>query len=180
MNGDQGSGIGDQGSGRKKRTWIWVVLGVFIFLVFVAIGGIFVAVSFFRQNFSVSENMSESTAESQFAAIRAKFPGQQPLIQLRDGKPQYVAERAGEAASGRPLSTLHIIAFDRDEEKVVNFSLPFWILRMKSGPIRISAYQQGWDDRGVSFRIEDIEKHGPGIIVDHTERNEGRVLIWAE
>ena len=39
---------------------------------------------------------------------------------------------------------------------------------MKSGPIRISAYQQGWDDRGVSFRVEDIEKHGPGIIVDVT------------
>ena len=62
----------------------------------------------------------------------------------------------------------------------MTFSLPFWLLRMKSGPIRISAYQQGWDDRGVSFRIEDIEKHGPGIIVDHTERDEGRVLIWAE
>ena len=51
---------------------------------------------------------------------------------------------------------------------------------MKSGPIRISAYQQGWDDRGVSFRVEDIEKHGPGIIVDVTEPNEGRVLIWAQ
>ena len=165
---------------KKKRTWIWIVLGIFVFLGFVAVGGIFVAISFFRQNFSVSENMSESTAESQFAAIRAKFPNQQPLIQMRDGRPQYVEERATEPDNKRPLSTLHIIAFDKDEEKVVNFSLPFWILRMKSGPIRISAYQQGWDDRGVSFRIEDIEKHGPGIIVDHTEGSEGRVLIWAE
>ena len=165
---------------RKKRTWIWVILGIFIFLVFVAMGGIFVAVSFFRQNFSVSENMSQSTAESQFAAIRAKFPGQEPLIQMREGRPQIVAERVSEPGSGKLLTTLHILAFDSDEEKVVTFSLPFWILRMKSGPIRISAYSQGWDDRGVSFRIEDIEKHGPGIIVDHTERSEGRVLIWAE
>ncbi len=62
----------------------------------------------------------------------------------------------------------------------MTFSLPFWLLRMKSGPIRISAYQQGWDDRGVSFRVEDIEKHGPGIIVDVTEPNQGRVLIWAQ
>ena len=165
---------------KKKYTWIWIVLGVFVFLVFVAIGGIFVAVSFFRQNFSVSENISQSSAESQFEAIRAKFPNQQPLIQMQDGRPQYVAERASEPGTGKPLSTMHIIAFDQDEGKVVNFSLPFWILRMKSGPIRISAYQQGWDDRGVSFRIEDIEKHGPGIIVDHKERDEGRVLIWAE
>jgi hypothetical protein len=78
------------------------------------------------------------------------------------------------------LSTLHVLAFDRDKGETVTFSLPFWVLRMKSGPIRISAYQQGWDDRGVSLRVEDIEKHGPGIIIDATERNEGRVLIWAE
>ena len=165
---------------KKTRTWIWIVLGVFIFLVFVAIGGVFVAVSFFRQSFSVSENITQTNAESQFAAIRAKFPGQEPLIQMREGRPEIVAERASQAPSSKPLSMLHIIAFDRDEEKVVNFSLPFWILRMKSGPIRINAYQQGWDDHGMSFRIEDIEKHGPGIIVDHTERDEGRVLIWAE
>ena len=62
----------------------------------------------------------------------------------------------------------------------MTFTLPFWVLRLKSGPIRISAYQQGWDDRGVSFRIEDIERHGPGIIVDASEPGEGRVLIWAE
>jgi hypothetical protein len=165
---------------KKRRTWIWIVLGVFVLLVFVAIGGVFVAVSFFRQNFSVSENMSQSSAEAEFDAVRAKFPGQQPLIQVQDGRPQYVAERANESANSRPLSTIHVIAFDQDEGKVVNFSLPMWILRMKSGPIRISAYQQGWDDRGVSFRIEDIEKHGPGIIVDHKEPDEGRVLIWAE
>ena len=73
-----------------------------------------------------------------------------------------------------------LVAYDRDEGNTVTFSLPFWLLRMKSGPIRISAYQQGWDDRGVSFRVEDIEKHGPGIIVDVTEKNEGRVLIWAQ
>ena len=51
---------------------------------------------------------------------------------------------------------------------------------MKSGPISFSAYASGWDDRGVSFRVEDIEQRGPGIVVDVTERNEGRVLIWAE
>jgi hypothetical protein len=51
---------------------------------------------------------------------------------------------------------------------------------MKSGPIQISAYQQGWNDRGVSFRVEDIEKRGPGIIVDATQPGEGRLILWAE
>ncbi len=164
---------------RKKRRWIPILLGVLLLLGIVAVGAIVLTVSWFRQNMTITESTSEA-ATRQFDDVRARFPGQQPLIQLVDGRPQYVAERASQSPTAAPLTTLHVIAFDNDEGKVVSFSLPFWILRLKSGPIRISAYQQGWDDRGVSFRIEDIERHGPGIIVDTAERGQGRVLIWAE
>jgi hypothetical protein len=164
---------------KKRRTWLWVGGGVLLFLGVVAVGGIMLAVSLFRNNMTVNES-TEPDAMQQFDAVRSRYPGQQPLIQLVDGRPEYVAERASRSASDTALTTVHVMAYDRDEGKVVTFSLPFWLLRMKSGPIRISAYQQGWDDRGVSFRIEDIEKHGPGIIVDATDRDEGRVLVWAE
>jgi hypothetical protein len=164
---------------KKRRTWLWVGGGVLLFFGVIAVGGIMLAVSLFRNNMTVNES-TESDAMQQFEAVRSRYPGQQPLIQLVDGHPEYVAERASQSASSTPLSAVHVMAYDRDEGKVVTFSLPFWLLRMKSGPIRISAYQQGWDDHGVSFRIEDIEKHGPGIIVDAAERDEGRVLVWAE
>ena len=169
-----------EGAPRKKRTWLWIILGVFVFLGVVAVGGIIVAVSFFRENLDVRQNVSDNSATSEFDAVYARFPGQQPLIQLVDGRPQLVAERATQAGSGKSLTTLYVLAFDRDDEEMAKFSLPFWLLRMKSGPIRLSAYQQGWDDRGVSFRVEDIEKHGPGIIVDVKGRSEGRMMIWAE
>jgi hypothetical protein len=178
---DQGSGNGDQGSGaaRKKRRWIPIVIGVLVLIVVVAIGAIALTAIWFRQNLTITRG-SEETATKQFEEVRGRYPGQQPLIQLVDGRPQYVVDRASESPSRTPLTSIHVLAFDRDEGNTVSFSLPFWLLRMKSGPIRISAYQQGWDDRGVSFRVEDIEKHGPGIIVDVAERGEGRVLIWAE
>ena len=164
---------------KKKRRWIPILLGVLLLLGIVAVGAIVLTVSWFRQNMIITASTGDA-ATRQFDEVRARFPGQQPLIQMVDGRPQYVAEPASLSSSQTTLSTLHVIAFDRDEGKVVAFSLPFWILRMKSGPIRISAYQQGWDDHGVSFRVEDIEKHGPGIIVDAAEDGEGRVLIWTE
>jgi len=164
---------------KKKRTWLWVVLGVVVFLGVLFVGGIVVAVSLFRQNLDITSNVSASSAMPEFEAIYAKFPGQQPLIQLVDGRPQLVAERATQSGDGKPLTTLHVIAFNEDEEHLARLSVPFWLIRMKSGPIRLSAYQQGWDDRGVSFRVEDIEKHGPGIIAD-VKRSEGRMLVWAE
>jgi hypothetical protein len=163
----------------KKRTWLWIVLGVFLLFVVLAVGGLFFAVSFFRQNMSVTE-MSMASADSEFDAVRARFAGQKPLIQLVDGRPQYVDERAAEPPSSQSLTTMHILAWDDDEEQLVRLSVPFWLLRLKSGPIQLSAYSQGWDARGVSFRIEDLERHGPGVVLDVNESREGRVLIWAE
>jgi len=178
---DQGSGIGDPGSGPrpKKRSWIPIVIGIFVLFAVVAAGAMVLTAMWFRQNMSVTRS-NEDAATQQFEDVRRRFPGQEPLIQLVDGRPQSAADRVSEAVPRAPLTSVHVIAYDRDEGNTVTFSLPFWLLRMKSGPIRISAYQQGWDDRGVSFRVEDIETHGPGIIVDITEPNEGRVLIWAE
>src|SRR5688572_13237582 len=162
----------------KKRKWLAIILGVVFFFGIMAVGCVVLTVSYFRQNMAVTET-SEEAALREMDAIRARFPGQQPLIQLVDGHPE-ILQRTGDSPTRTSLTTLHIAAFDSDEGNLVKFSLPFWLIRMKSGPIRISAYQQGWDDRGVSFRVEDIEKHGPGIIVDVTEPNEGRVLIWAQ
>jgi hypothetical protein len=171
--------MSDETPPTKKRRWIPILLGVLVMLGMVAVGAIVLTVSWFRQNMTITHT-NEDAATQQFDEVRRRYAGQQPLIQLVDGKPQYVAERASQTAAQTALNTLHILAFDRNQGQTVTFSLPFWLLRMKSGPIRISAYQQGWDDRGVSFDVHDIEKHGPGIIVDLTERTEGRVLIWAE
>jgi hypothetical protein len=169
----------NQTTAPKKRTWVWVLVGVVFVLFVLAIGGILFSVAFFRQNMSVNA-MSVNRATEEFDAVRARFPGQAPLIQFVDDRPQYVADRATRAPSTTPLKTMHVMAWDEDEEQLVRFSIPFWLLRLKSGPIQLSAYSQGWDDRGVSFKVEDIERAGPGLILDVNEVSDGRVLIWAE
>lgn len=164
----------------KQRKWVPIVIGVVFVLLVLAIGGIIFTISFVRQAMTVTE-ISPSSANDQFAAVLAKFPGQQPLLQFVDGHPQYVPERAaGRNPSATPLKTMHVMAWDDDEQSLVTFSLPFWLLRLKSGPIQLSAYSQGWDDRGVSFRIEDLENYGPGLLMDLSEATQGRVVIWVE
>ena len=163
----------------KKRTWLWIVLGVFLFFVVIAAGGLFFAVSFFRQSMNVTE-MAESSADQEFATVRARFAGRQPLFQMVDGRAQMVSDTATQPSSTTRPSTVHVLAWDRDDEQLVKFSIPFWLLRLKSGPIRINEYSDGWDDRGLSFRIEDLERHGQGLLLDLTEQRDGQLLIWAE
>ena len=74
---------------QKKRTWLWVVLGIFLFVTVLSVGCVVGAVLLFRQNFDVHRT-SEQAAMQQLDEIRAKFSGQQPLIQLVDGWPQVI------------------------------------------------------------------------------------------
>ena len=164
---------------KPKRRWIPIVLGIILLIFVVGVGVVILSVAWFRQALDVTE-VSQANATQQFDEIRAKFSGQLPLIEMRDGEPALVAARKDEAPSTSKLTTLHLMAWDEDEEKLVRFSLPFWLLRMKSGPIAFSSYSSGFDR--VSLRPEDIERHGPGLILDVSEdrRGRGRVLIWAE
>ena len=164
---------------RKKRSWIPIAIGVVILLAFVAIGIIGFGISYLRQNVAVIETTGVD-ADRQFQEVYAQFPNQQPLLKIIDGKPEYVAERASRATTEAKLNTMHILAYDDQKGQAATVTLPFWIVRMKSGPFRISAYQRGWDDRGVSLRVDDIEKYGPGIVVDTSDQTHGRVLIWVD
>lgn len=170
MNGEQ--------QPKKKRTWLWIVLGVVMLFVIVAAGGLFFAVTFFRQNMNVTP-MSEASANDEFASVRARFAGKQPLFQLVDGRAQMVGDPST-TPSGAAPSTVHILAWDQDEEQLMKLSIPFWLLRLKSGPIEIASYAQGMPDRNLSFRVEDLERHGPGLLLDLPDQRDGRLLIWAE
>ncbi len=72
---------------KKKRRWIPIVVGVVILLAFVAIGVIGVGVNYLRQSMTVAD-ASESDAMQEFDKVRSRFPGQQPLVQMVDGRPQ--------------------------------------------------------------------------------------------
>lgn len=166
---------------RRRRTWIWVVVGIFAFL-FVAAIASSVFVAYWLGNHMEIVETPARDATSRFDAVRARFPGQQPLLEFRDGETLTNPGRSNPASIVK-LTTLHILAFDESEGsegRMVSVAVPFWLLRLKSGPIAFSSYASGFDDRRVKLSVEDIERRGPGIVLDITEPNEGRVLIWAQ
>jgi hypothetical protein len=159
--------------------WAQIVLGLAIVLVFVAIGAVIFGVAWMREHVDIADS-NEAEATRAFDEIHARFPGQLPLLELRDGTPHYVEERASQPQSTTTITTMHVVAWDTDERRLVKVAVPWWVLRLKSGTISFSSYASGIDDAGVKLRPEDIERHGPGILLDFTVKREGRVLIWTE
>ena len=164
---------------KKKRTWLWVVLGVLAFFIVTGLGMAAFTVYWLGNHMEIVETPAPDAAKS-FDEVRAKFPGQRPLIEFRDGEPQGLSNDTAASTSAVSLTTLHVIAFDEDEGRLVRVDVPFWLLRLKSGPIAFSSYASGFDDRRARVRVADIERRGPGIVLDLDRPREGRVLIWAE
>jgi hypothetical protein len=162
-----------------RRRWVIVLFGVAIFVVFVGIGVIIAVTAWFQQNLQV-EQRSEQDAVVQFDEVRKKFGGRAPLLEMHEGRPRYTGERSKAAAPAATLDSLHVLVWDPDDGALSRFTLPFWLLRLKSDPIRFGAYASGLDDDAVDLRPDDIEKYGPGIILDMASRSGDRVLLWAQ
>jgi hypothetical protein len=163
----------------RRRRWPFVVLGIGILLLFLGIGGVLATVAWFQENMEIASSSSRE-AETEFEAVRQKYPGREPLMELHEGVPRYTTARNTTAPGATSLQTLNILVWDPDEEKIFRFALPFWLMRWKSEPIRFSAYASGFDDEGVVLRAEDLEKYGPGIILDSTTRDGERILFWTQ
>lgn len=163
----------------KARSWLWIVLGIVVVVGMLGLGGVVFTAVWLGNHMEIVETGSSDAVKS-FDEVRAKFPGQRPLIEFQDGRRGSLTADPAAPASSVRLATLHVLAFDQDEGRMVRVDVPFWLLRLKSGPIAFSSYASGFDDARVRLRVEDIERRGPGIVLDLDHPREGRVLIWAE
>lgn len=160
----------------KKETvrTLAIVAGVVILLAIVGLGS---AVWLFTRSFS-RETSDAAGAAQRFDEIRSRFAGVTPVLAIRDDEAIVTRRPAAGAASAR-LTTLHVAAWDAEDDEFVSIDLPFWLLRLKSGPIEITA-NRGISSTELGITVEDLERYGPTLVLDHGTRRQGHVLIWTE
>ncbi len=162
----------------KVKTWVWIVVAVvamgILGIVAMAAAGLW----FVRSHVDIRSTTATAVA-SDFETVRARFTSQKPLIELDDRGDFIRANTERPAGSVRP-QTLVVMAFDPDDEKVVKMDLPFWLLRLKSGGTRFSMGGGDVDLAKLHLTVEDLERFGPTLILDHRDRRGSRVLVWSE
>jgi hypothetical protein len=166
----------------KKTPWALIIIGIAVFIVIVGVGLVAVAGYVVYQQFAFqATTLSASSAEKEFGLVVAQFRGQKPYLVIKDGEPVVASEERG-PRSRKPIEALHILVWNPDEQKVIRLNMPFWLLRMTKGrPIKLSS---NLDADGEPMRLkvtaEDLERRGPGLILDHKEASGERVLVWAQ
>jgi hypothetical protein len=164
----------------KKRTWVSIVVAFLIICVILGIAIVGSAAFWFRRHID-TQFTSEQAAVSEFESQRARFAGQQPLVEVRRHDSPAVHMRT--AGTSVELQTLRVLAFDPRAGKLVRVNLPFWLLRMApSGHWRLgSAGVRFEDEDDPHLTVADIERAGPGLLIDMVNPRDGvRVLVWTE
>jgi hypothetical protein len=166
----------------SRKTWISVLIASVIIvgiLAAAAVGG----AAFFIYRHVHTEFTPSANADQQFAEARARFTGQQPLIEIRkDDQPLLHREVIPASTSAAKLETMRVLAYDTRARKLVNVSIPMWLLRLAPSNKFSFLNDNGidFDSDRVHITLEDIERRGPGLILDQADRRGSQVLVWTE
>jgi hypothetical protein len=163
----------------KIKTWIWIAVTIVVLgiLSIVAMAG--VGFYFFSQHFD-TKVVSRENAGAEFDRAKARFAGQKALIEL-DERGRFLRTNADRPTgpSAKVPDQLNVLAFDPDDERIVKVTIPFWLLRLKPhGSVDFNGGRLELED--LKLTVEDLERFGPTLIVDHKSSGGERVLVWAQ
>jgi hypothetical protein len=164
----------------KVRTWVWIVVAIVVLgiLAIVALAG--VSIYYFSQHIDTKPTTPAAAAQ-EFEQIKGRFSGQAALIELDDAG-RLVRSNTNRPAPANPKKPdeLHVLAFDPDSDRIVSVTVPFWLLRLKLRGTKIQLGDGNMDLEDLKLSVEDLERYGPTLIVDHKARDGERVLVWSQ
>lgn len=164
----------------KVKTWVWVVLGIGVVCVLFVIAMAGAGIYYFSQNVQASRTTA-AAATQEFDTVRARFKGQTPLIELDAAGNLLRTNTDREAPPGaiRP-ETLHIMAYDPDDEGLVRVTVPFWLLRMKMNAAKVDIGGSRMTLEDLKLTPEDLDRLGPSLVLDQVHKGGDRVLVWSQ
>ncbi len=167
----------------SKRTWLWIALGIAGTLLLVVIVVVVGAIFEFRRHVH-NDYVEDTVAEQEFARTRARFAGQEPLVEF-SGKGRTedaIVHRPPDNAPRAEIHTVRCLIYDFQQGHLIHVDVPGWVLRMLP---RNGRYGRGFNaDFGDEFdrhrvTLDDLERHGLGLVVEGRNDNT-RILIWTE
>ena len=164
----------------KVRTWIWVVMAIVVvgIVCLVAMAGF--GFYYASQHIETRAASPESAAKD-FEAVRARFSGQKPLIEL-DDRGHFVRADTDRKSTlhARAPESVHVLAYDPDEGRLVRLNIPFWLIRLKTGNASIDFNGRKMDLDDLRLSVDDLERYGSTLIAEHKTPDGSHVIVWSQ
>lgn len=162
------------------KTWLKITL-VVVALGMLGMCAIAGAGVYFVSKHVKTNRVSTSTAIKQFDDALARFKDQKPLIEIDANDRVRPTRDVSEMPTAATKATnLVVKAWDPDEGRVVNLTIPIWVLAMGHRKMDLGIGEDSFDLRKLNLDFKDIERIGPVLLIDVHTRSGERVLIWTE
>jgi hypothetical protein len=158
------------------RTWVKVTLGGFalIAVAFVALAG---TGAYFVLRHMEKRTGAETEAVQAIDAVKARFGPRPPLVEVADPRRGDIRINRPTDASSARVNTIHVINWKSDTGELIRTDVPVWLMRFSTVNI---ASQLGIAPVKFRLTVDDVERYGPGILVDYGSPGAFRLLVWVD
>jgi hypothetical protein len=120
---------------------------------------------------------SEADAAESIDAVKARFGSRAPLVEIIDPRTAEIRINRSVEASPAAVDTIHVLNWKSDTGEVIRTEIPLWLMRFSTLNI---ASQLGIAPEKFRLTVGDVERYGPGIVVDYGSPGTFRVFVWVD
>ena len=158
------------------RTWVKVTVGGAA-LVAAYIAALAGTAGYFVFRSLEKQSATEAVAAREIETIRTRFGARPPPIEIVD--PRSVDVRINRTAStdAAPISTVHIVNWEAEDGEIIRTEVPLWLMRFST----LNVFSQlGITPAKIRLTVQDIQRYGPGVVVEYHQPGAVRVLVWVD
>jgi hypothetical protein len=161
-----------------------IVLVIGLCTAIVVLSAVTAAVWFFIRHRD-ARSASASIARVEFRQLRAQFT-ERPLLDMR------LRTTPTDSRTSRvtvPLRAFHTVIFDtRGGERLIKMTVPYWFGRRFArhdgtfiwlGELSFLD-DTAFDPEAIRLSLDEIERHGPELLVDYQHPSGGHFIAWVE
>ncbi len=158
------------------RAWVKVTIGagVLAAVAFAALAG---TGAYFVLRHMDKRPSGEAEAVQAIEAVKARFGSRPSLVEIVDPRQADIRILRPPEPSSVPVDTIHIINWQRGKGEMIRADAPLWLMRFSSVNV---LSQLGIVPAKFRLTVSDVERYGPGIIVDYSSQGDFRVLVWVD
>lgn len=164
---------------RSKRVWLSRLLLIFGLLTLI---GLAISASLFL-SMTDWHTLTAAEAEARLAEAVIAAGGTEPYLQVLPDN-GILLRRELEPPAPAPIGRLHLLAWIPERSKLLEVRVPGWFVRLKSGAsFGLAALAAEFADElggAKPLKMEDLQRRGPGLLLDLQLERGRRLLLWSE
>jgi len=158
------------------RTWIKATIAgaAIVALGFLALAG---TAGYFVFKSMEKTSATEAAAIREMDGIKARFAARPPLVEIINPRSMDVRVNRLASSDGARVQTIHVVNWKAEDGEVMRMEVPLWLMRFSS----LNIFSQiGLAPEKLRLTVQDVERYGPGVVVDYNQPGAARLLMWVD